>query len=213
MPLAEALTVPEHPSGHSALRSIVHEPYRIWGTEMTLTDADLAARVADGDRVALEQAFNQYGGAVEAIAKRVLRNETLAEDVVQDTFVTFWNAPERFDSDRGTLRTFLVTIAHRRAVDQVRSEMARIQREQRPPDPDYGPDVEEEVWSRSLSEEVKKALAGLGDDEREAITLAYYGGLSYVEVARRLGAPEGTVKSRIRSGMKKLSGALAGVAS
>ena len=179
---------------------------------MTVTDADLASRIAGGDRQALEQAFNQHGGAVKAIANRVLRNETLAEDVVQDTFVTFWKAPERFDSERGSLRTFLITIAHRRAVDQVRSEMARLQREQRPPEPNYGDDVEEEVWSRSLSEEVRNALARLGDDEREAITLAYYGGLSYVEVARRLGAPEGTVKSRIRSGMKKLAGSLSKVA-
>ena len=174
-------------------------------------DATLAARVAARDREALEELFNAYSGAVKAIAARTLRDEALAEDVVQDTFVTFWNSPEKYDANRGSIRTFLVTIAHRRAVDIVRSEVARTQREQRPPEPRYSDDVEDEVWSRSLSAEVREALDRLSSEEREAITLAYYGGLSYVEVARRLDAPEGTVKSRIRSGMRKLAGSLSGV--
>lgn len=175
------------------------------------TDAELARRVADGDRGALEYLFQEYGGAVRAMAARVLRNDDLADDVVQDTFVSFWKAPQRFDEDRGSLRTFLVTIAHRRSVDIVRSEVARTRREERPPDPDHY-DVAEEVLTRNLSESVRAALAELAEGEREAISLAYFGGLSYVEVARRLGQPEGTVKSRIRSGMKKLSVSLAGVA-
>jgi RNA polymerase sigma-70 factor (ECF subfamily) len=173
-------------------------------------DARLAERVAAGDRGALERLFDSYGGAVKSVALRALRNETLAEDVVQDTFLQFWNAPSRYDSRRGSLRTFLLTIAHRRAVDIVRSEVARTRREERPPDPVHH-DVEQEVIERDLSEEVRAALALLTDDERAAIELAYYGGLSYVEVARRLGAPEGTVKSRIRSGMRKLSESLEGL--
>lgn len=179
-------------------------------TEVSDGDAALAARVAAGDRAALERLFDQYGGAVKSIAVRVLRDEGLAEDVVQDTFVQFWKAPERYQPDRGSLRTFLVTIAHRRAVDVVRSEVARSRREQQPPEPDHF-DLEDEVWSRSLSETVRNALDGLAPVEREAIALAYFRGLSYVEVARRLGEPEGTVKSRIRSGMKKLAVSLAGV--
>lgn len=174
------------------------------------TDAELARRVAEGDRSALEFLFQEYGGAVKAMAVRVLRNDDLAEDVVQDTFVSFWKAPHKFDPERGSLRTFLVTIAHRRGVDIVRSEVARSRREEKPPDPDHY-DVAEEVWSRNLSETVRSALEDLAEGEREAIALAYFGGLSYVEVAKRLGQPEGTVKSRIRSGMKKLSVSLAGV--
>jgi RNA polymerase sigma-70 factor, ECF subfamily len=177
---------------------------------VTTDDVALVARIRDGDRTALEQLFAEVGGAVKAVAFRVLRDQVLAEDVVQDTFVTFWQAPEKFNADRGSLRSFLLTIAHRRAVDIVRSEVARSRREQTAPEPRQV-DVEEEVWTRSLSRTVRAALSELADGEREAITLAYFGGLSYAEVARRLGQPEGTVKSRIRSGMRKLSVALAGV--
>lgn len=179
--------------------------------EANREDARLAERIADGDRTALEAAFQAYSGAVKSVAIRVLRDQSLAEDVVQDTFVTFWNRPDRYDAARGTLRTFLLTIAHRRAVDVVRSEEARTRREARPPDPDHF-DLEDEVWTRRLSEHVRAALEELSEGERQAISLAYYGGLSYVEVAERLGAPEGTVKSRIRSGMKKLATSLESVA-
>lgn len=175
-------------------------------------DAALAIAVAEGDRDALESVFQKYGGAVKTMANRVLRNETLAEDVVQDVFVSFWKAPHKYDSNRGTLRTFLVTLAHRRSVDTVRSEEARFKREEKVPD-DVVPSIDEEVWARTLSDSVRQALEGLNAGERDAISLAYFGGLSYVEVAERLGSPEGTVKSRIRSGMRKLSVALAGVES
>ena len=174
-------------------------------------DAGFVARLASGDRSALESLFNEHGGAVKSIAARVLRDDALADDVVQDTFVQLWRNPNRYDPARGTLRTFLVTIAHRRAVDIVRSEVARSRREQKPPDPDYST-VEEEVWSRTLSETVRRALDELAEGERQAISLAYFSGLSYVEVAKKLGQPEGTVKSRIRSGMKKLSTSLVGEA-
>lgn len=180
--------------------------------QVSLDDATLAKGVIGGDRGALEAVFSAYGGAVKSVAARVLRNETLAEDVVQDVFVDFWRSPEKFDPNRGSLRTFLLTIAHRRAVDVVRSETARTRREETAPwEESY--DIEDEVWSKALSDSVRSALDDLGDDERRAIALAYFGGLSYVEVARRLGAPEGTVKSRIRAGMKKLSVSLAGVTS
>lgn len=173
-------------------------------------DAALAASVGAGDRSALEGAFHLYGGAVKSVALRVLKNDTLAEDVVQDVFVSFWRSPEKYDATRGSLRTFLLTIAHRRAVDVVRSETARSRREETTPG-GSGYDIDDEVWARTLSETVRDALGDLAQPEREAIAMAYFGGLSYVEVARRLGAPEGTVKSRIRSGMKKLSVSLAGV--
>lgn len=180
------------------------------GNEPNRDDAAVAAGVANGDRDALESAFEAYGGAVKSMALRVLRNETLAEDVVQDVFVSFWKAPHKYDPNRGTLRTFLVTLAHRRAVDTVRSEEARFRREEKVPE-DVMPSIDDEVWTRTLSDSVREALAELNEGEREAISLAYFGGLSYVEVAKRLGAPEGTVKSRIRSGMRKLSVSLAGV--
>ncbi len=177
--------------------------------DLNRDDAELASRVASGDRAALEELYKAYGGAVKSLASRVLRDEALAEDVVQDTFVGFWRSPGKYDPSRGSLRTFLLTIAHRRAVDTVRSEQARTRRELVPPDPDHF-DLVDEVLAGELAQEVQRALSGLPEGERQAIAMAYFGGLSYVEVARRLGAPEGTVKSRIRSGMQKLATSLEG---
>lgn len=177
----------------------------------THDDAALVARIVGGDSVALETVFQRYGGAVQSMALRVLRNETLAEDTAQDVFVRFWQAPDRFDPTRGTLRTYLLTLAHRRAVDVVRSEQARINREEKVPREIPG-SIDDEVWSRAVSAEVRRGVASLSDGEREAIELAYFGHLTYVEVAERLGLPEGTVKSRIRSGMRRLSLALEGEA-
>ncbi|MFZ0014841.1 MAG: sigma-70 family RNA polymerase sigma factor [Acidimicrobiia bacterium] len=181
-------------------------------TDPSPGDHQLVAEVAAGHEPALERVFRAYGGAVKAVARRVLNDDTLAEDVVQDVFVTFWNSPERFDASRGSLRTYLLTIAHRRAVDVVRSEVARAQREEKSPPPAPTIDLENEIWQRSQSKIVRDAVAALADDERRAISLAYFGGMTYVEVAKTLDQPEGTVKSRIRSGMRKLASVLGEVA-
>lgn len=178
------------------------------GSPTSQDDTELVSRIVDGDRDALETVFRRYGGAVKSMALRVLRDETLAEDTVQEVFVKFWESPERYDADRGSLRTFLLTIAHRRAVDTVRSEQARFTREEKVPQ-DVPGSLEDEVWSRVVSDQVRAAVASLSAGEREAIELAYFGHLSYIDVARRLGLPEGTVKSRIRSGMRRLGLALA----
>jgi len=172
-------------------------------------DDVLVAAIAAGDRGALAELYRRHAPWLLVRLSRRCADPQTVEEVVQDTFVGFWNAPEKYDSGRGSLRTFLLTIAHRRAVDIVRSEVARARREEKPPDPDHY-DVADEVWTRNLSELVRKALDELAEGEREAISLAYFGGLSYVEVAKRLGEPEGTVKSRIRSGMKKLAVSLSG---
>jgi RNA polymerase sigma-70 factor, ECF subfamily len=174
-------------------------------------DISLIQGIVARDRSALERVFTDYSGAVKNVARKVLRNETLAEDVVQEVFVSLWSNPERFDPSRGTLRTLLLTMAHRRAVDIVRSEHARTRREEIPPDP-VSTSVEDEVWSLAVGDQVRSALQELADGEREAIALAYLHGMTYVEVADKLGTPEGTVKSRIRSGMKKLSVSLREVA-
>jgi RNA polymerase sigma-70 factor, ECF subfamily len=176
------------------------------------SEAQIAAGVGAGERAALEEAYDRYGGAIHSLALRVLKNQTLAEDILQDTMLAFWRSPDSFDANRGSLRSYLLTIAHRRAVDLVRSEQARTRRESRPPEPERG-SLEDEVISLVVSESVREALISLDEGERESIAMAYLGGYSYVETARRLGEPEGTVKSRIRSGMKKLAVALEGVSS
>lgn len=175
-------------------------------------DAGLVAGVLSGEDTALESIYRKYGGAVQYVARKVLRDDILAEDVVQDVFVSFWKSPQGFDPDRGSLRTYLITIAHRRAVDVVRSEEARTRREETSLPEDREPAIDEIIWARRQSEAVREAVATLDEDERKAISLAYFNGLTYVEVARTLEQPEGTVKSRIRSGMKKLAIALDEVA-
>jgi len=175
-----------------------------------LTDEALAAAAAAGDHRALESVYRRHGGAVLGLARRVLRNQGLAEEVAQEVFVRFWRDPGRFDPERAPLRAFLLRDAHGRAVDLLRTEIARRAREEREQSQasHQTPGPEHEVWSSIRSERVRAALEHLPAEEREAVVLAFYGGLTYQEVARRLGEPEGTVKSRIRRGLERLRGPL-----
>jgi RNA polymerase sigma-70 factor, ECF subfamily len=147
---------------------------------------------------------------VYGLARRLLAVEGLAEEVVQEVFLRLWNQPDRYDAARGSLRSFLLAQTHGRAVDMLRSEGARRQREEREAraTAESGYDVDHEVWDLTTAERVRSSLAVLPEGERAAIELAYFGGLTYREVAKRLEEPEGTVKSRIRSGLKRLRGEL-----
>lgn len=174
------------------------------------SDAALVVAVAQEDQSALSMLYDRHSSAVFALAKRLLRRRDLAEDVTQEIFTRLWTKPERFDPERGKLRTFLLSDTHGRSVDLLRSELARRAREERDgrlarPAPR---DVENEVMTSVTNERVRKALEALSDGEREAITLAYFGGYSYREVAQQLEAPEGTIKSRIRVGMQRLKSEL-----
>jgi RNA polymerase sigma-70 factor, ECF subfamily len=173
-------------------------------------DVEVVAAMTEGDGDALAELYRRYGGAVWAVARRVCGDRTLAEDVTQTVFVDLWRRPQRFDANRGALRPWLVAQAHARAVDTVRSEAARQRRQEREVRlaPAPAPEVEAEVHMAALSEGVRRAVARLADDEREAIVLAYFGGHSYRETAEMLGQPEGTVKSRIRRGLTGLRRAL-----
>jgi RNA polymerase sigma-70 factor, ECF subfamily len=180
----------------------------------SLTDAsDTALVVAVGrwHEDALAELFRRHAGAVFGLARRVLGDAGRAEEIVQEVFVRLWNEPERFDPERGSLRSFLLAQAHGRAVDALRSDSARKDREERDArrTAESGYDVEREVWDLAVAETVRKAVDTLPEDERRAIQLAYFGGCTYREVAAALGAPEGTVKSRIRSGLKRLRVSLA----
>ena len=166
--------------------------------------------MAAGDGDALAELYRRYGGAVWAVARRVCGDRTLDEDVTQTVFVDLWRRPQRFDPTRGALRPWLVAQAQARAVDTVRSEAARQRRQEREVRlaPPPSPEVEAEVHLAALSEEVRRAVARLNEDERRAIVLAYFGGNSYRETAEMLGEPEGTVKSRIRRALTGLRHAL-----
>ena len=140
------------------------------------------------------------------LARRVLGSSQLADEVTQEVFIDLWNRPQQFDANRGSLRSLLITKCHGRAVDVVRSEQARLTREQRTAEETArsGYDLERFVWDLAIADHVKDAVEVLPRDERIAIEMAYFDGMTYREVAQMLGAPEGTVKSRIRSGLRRL---------
>jgi len=175
------------------------------------SDAQLVVGVARFRDDALAEIYRRHGGAVFGLARRVCGGQTEAEDVVQDVFLRLWNAPDRFDPNRGTLRTFLLAQAHGRAVDSVRSTVARRTREERDArsTANAAYDIEREVWDLAVAEQVAEALGLLPGDERVPIELAYFEGHSYREVALLLSQPEGTVKSRIRSGLRRMKTVLA----
>ncbi|MFC5745508.1 RNA polymerase sigma factor [Actinomadura rugatobispora] len=169
-------------------------------------DEELRARLAAGDETALAEVYDLFSPLVFGLARRVTADADAAGDVTQEVFVGLWERPLAFDPAKGSLRTWLATLAHRRAVDWVRRES----RHRRPPpvtapDGNGRPGVEEEVLEGELAAGVRRGLQGLPPNLREVLELAYYHGLTYREVAARLGIPEGTAKSRIRSALARLA--------
>lgn len=170
------------------------------------SDAALVVGIGRWREDALAEAYRRHGGAVYALARRVGRDTGLAEEVVQEVFVRLWTTPDRFDPDRGSLRSWLLAQAHGRTIDRLRSDSARRLREERDAQQtaNAGYDVEREAWDLATADRVKDVMADLPDGERRAIELAYFDGYTYREVAKLLGTPEGTIKSRIRSGLKRM---------
>jgi RNA polymerase sigma-70 factor, ECF subfamily len=170
------------------------------------SDAQLVTSIGRYSEVALAEVYRRHGGAVYGLARRVLDNAAEAEDVTQEVFLRLWNAPDRFDPARGSLRSYLLAQSHARAVDVIRSQNSRRARESsdamKTARADY--DMQNEAWDLTLAHQVSEALATLPDDERRAIELAYFEGRTYVQVAEILNQPEGTVKSRIRNGMQRM---------
>jgi RNA polymerase sigma-70 factor, ECF subfamily len=164
-------------------------------------DAALVVAVARYRREALAELYRRHAGAVLGLARRILTDQNLAE-----VFLGLWRAPERFDPDRGSLRSYLLAQAHGKSVDSVRSESSRRGREEREARmrPESAYDLEREVWDLAVAERVRGALGSLRQEERRAIELAYFGGHTYREVARMLEEPEGTVKTRIRTGLRNM---------
>jgi len=169
------------------------------------SDASLAMAVARWQEEALAEIYRRHAAAVFGLAKRLIFDTVLAEEVTQEVFVRLWREPERYDPTRGSLRTFLLSVTHGRAIDILRSEMSRRAREERSRAvAEAGYDLEQEVFDLTTAERVRKAVAKLPGVERKAIELAYFGGHSYREVAVIENEPEGTIKSRIRSGLRRM---------
>ena len=166
-------------------------------------------RLISRDPSVLSDLYDQFGSYVFGLAARVIGDRHAAEDVTQDVFLSIWERPEAFEPARGRLRTFLGTLAHRRAVDVVRREEARRRRAAR--DAATGvpiPDVGELAMAIVAAEQVRAEVDRLPREQREAIELAYFGGRTYRQVAEELGIPEGTAKSRMRLGLSRIAQAL-----
>jgi RNA polymerase sigma-70 factor, ECF subfamily len=174
------------------------------------SDASLVIAVGRQSVAALEELFRRHGGAVASLARRVTRDTHRAEEVCQTVFTDLWRSPERYDPERGGLRPWLLSLTHRRSVDLVRSESARRRRQEHEAalSPMAVDEVESAVHTTALADEVRRAVHRLPAPEREPILLAYFGDRSYRDTAEMLGLPEGTVKSRIRSGLASLRRAL-----
>lgn len=170
------------------------------------SDANLVVAIGRWREDAMAEAYRRHGGAVYGLARRVVRDEGIAEEVVQEVFVRLWSSPDRFDPERGSLRSWLLAQAHGRSIDRLRSDGARRQREERDAQRTAaaGYDLEREAMDLAVADRVNEAMGTLPVAERQALELAYFDGYTYREVAKILDTPEGTIKSRIRAGLKRL---------
>jgi RNA polymerase sigma-70 factor, ECF subfamily len=165
----------------------------------------LLALVARGDEAAFASVYDQLSGPVYGLIRRVVRDPAQSEEVAQEVMLEVWRAATRFDPAKGSAATWVLTIAHRRAVDRVRSAAAAAEREKRTSVLlSAGDEVADAVEASLERERVRRCLDGLTDLQRQSITLAYYGGYSYREVAGLLGMTLGTIKTRIRDGLIRL---------
>ena len=169
-----------------------------------LSDEALVALAARSEHSALAELYDRYGRPAYGLALRVVRDESLAEDAVQEAFLTVWRTAARFVPEKGKASTWILTLVHRRAVDVVRREQRRrADSLDQAPEPGSG-GADEEAWLRLQRERVQAALRQLPDQQREALELAYYGGFTQSELAERLGQPIGTIKSRMFTGLTRL---------
>lgn len=169
------------------------------------TDEQLVARTAGADSAALGELYERHGRAAWAIAFRVLRDHALAEDAVQEAFLQLWRGADRYDAKLAKPGTWICVLAHRRAVDLARREARRRLTDPTVPQPDPASySAEELVLAQLERRDVQRALGLLSDDQRRLVELAYYGGLTQVELAERLGVPLGTIKSRMFHALAQL---------
>jgi RNA polymerase sigma-70 factor, ECF subfamily len=174
-----------------------------------LSDEALVALAARSEDVALAELYDRFGRLAYGLALRVIRDEALAEDAVQEAFLDLWRSAGRFLPERSGARSWILTLVHRRAVDLVRREQRRRGEPLEAGAEPTGDAADELAWLRFERERVQDALKQLPDQQREALELAYYGGFSQSELSDRLGEPLGTIKSRMFTGLSRLRQLLA----
>lgn len=180
-------------------------------TREQLSDVDLIDQASRGDARALEVLYDRYSRVVFSFALRIVNDQLIAEELLQEVFFRAWQQGGTFRASKGAFLTWLLSITHNMAIDEVRKRKRRPQRSDSD-DPDVvlaavadtGPSVEDEVWLRVLRERIGRALDTLPVAQREAIELAYFRGMTHREIADTLGEPLGTIKTRMRLGMQKL---------
>jgi len=174
------------------------------------TDEALLSLVASSDDQALAELYDRFGGVAYGLAFRILRDESLAQDAVQEAFLAVWRTADRFLAERAKASTWILTLVHRRAVDLVRrQERRRGEPLESVPEPVASEQVEEQATIRFQRQVVQEALRRLPPEQREALELGYYAGLTQSELAERLGQPLGTIKSRMFTGLTRLKDLLA----
>lgn len=189
--------------------AIVERDTEAWRSDepVPVSPDDLLTRVASGDQAAFSELYDALSGRVLGLVTRLLKDRAQSEEVTQEVFLEVWQQATRFDRSRGTAASWVLTMAHRRAVDRIRASQASHDRDTRIGirDLEAGFDqVSESVEIRIEHERVSRALGKLTEFQRQAVQLAYYGGYSHSEMAERLGVPIGTVKTRLRDGMIRL---------
>lgn len=176
-----------------------------------LSDADLIQRAASGEARALEVLYERYSRVVYSFALRILRDPQMAEELLQEVFFRAWQQGGAYSASRGTFVTWLLSITHNMAIDEIRKRGRRPQKaDSEDPEAvlsavaDRGPAVEDEVWLGALRETITDALDQLPKNQRETIELAYFRGLTQREISEQLSEPLGTIKTRMRLGIRKL---------
>jgi RNA polymerase sigma factor (sigma-70 family) len=177
-------------------------------------DLELHRRLSGGDRAAFDDLYRRYGPPAYGLAYRLTGQQILAQDVVHDAFMALWRAPEAYDPARGAFRTFFLSLVHHRAVDTIRREERLRKRQERASnlepthDEDVADDVVDAAFLGDRRLEVRTALQTLPPEQRQVLELAYFRGMTQVEIAAKVGIPIGTVKTRTLAAMKKLRRAL-----
>jgi RNA polymerase sigma-70 factor, ECF subfamily len=171
-------------------------------------DMRLVARIRAGDQQAMSELYDRYSKVVYAVALRVLQETTAAEDVLQDVFLQLWRNPDAFDASRGSLGAWLAVITRHRSIDRLRKRRPEVDIEECVIA--GGPDLRDEMERSLLIEKVRAVLAQMDANQRYALELAYFQGLTHNEIAEKAGEPLGTIKTRIRSGLQKLREKFAG---